>query len=147
MKTNNLKCEKELDQNKRKNKNEIENLKELNTKLEEKLKACARDNDLLSSDLGRTSDRLRYKPRNWLFTPCNSRKICLPIEMSLSFRILQEEFEENLSKNSNNLSETIKNFSVENSNCTNRADERKRNRFQLWMFERKIFEFGQLKPI
>ena len=55
----NIKCEKELDQNKRKNKHEFENLIELNTKLEEKLKACARDNDLLSSDLGLTSDRLR----------------------------------------------------------------------------------------
>ena len=59
LQTNNLKCEKELDQNKRKSKNENENLKELNTKLEKKLKACARDNELLSSDLGRTSDRLR----------------------------------------------------------------------------------------
>ena len=51
--------------------------------------------------------------------------------MSLSFRILKEEFEENLSKNSNNLSETIKNVSVETPKCMNRADERKRNRFQL----------------
>ena len=68
-------------------------------------------------------------------------------ESKEQYRILQEEFEENLSKNSNNLSETIKNFSVENSKCMNRADERKRNRFQLSMLESKIFEFGQLKPI
>ena len=51
--------------------------------------------------------------------------------MSLSFRVLQGEFEENLLEKSNNLGEQIENFSVENSKCMNRADGRKRNRFQL----------------
>ena len=53
MQADNFKHQTENDQNKRKNKNEIENFKELNSRLEEKLKACTHGNTLLSSDLER----------------------------------------------------------------------------------------------
>ena len=53
MQADNFKHQAENDQNKRKNKNEIENFKELNSRLEEKLKACTHGNTLLSSDLER----------------------------------------------------------------------------------------------